>query len=571
MWTTLSRRSPIARMPFYAVGWACTLAAMLQSTATAQTIVKRLEAATDRIEMTVNTSRILTLDERIPRAQVNNPELLTVTPLSPKQIQISATKPGVTQVNLWSETDKVYSVDVVVYGDARELELALKTLYPHSSVRVFRYSNSLVLKGFVDRPDQVSHMVRLAEDYSPKVINNISVGGVQQVLLNVQVMEVSRTKLRKMGFDFAQLNGNDFAVSSISGLISEVATDAGITAVTGTQGDTVTFGIVDGSNSFFGFLEAIRQNNLLKVLAEPKLATVSGRPASFNSGGEFPVLVPQSLGTVSIEYKKFGTQVNFLPLVLGNGNIRLEVRPRVSEIDSTRSVTVNEFTIPGLRVREVDTAVEMKAGQTLALAGLIQTRVEAQNRGLPILADMPLVGAAFRAVEHTSNEVELLILVRPEFVDPLDPHEVPAGGPGMNSCPPTDKQLYWDGHLEVPCCPNCGDSSCSGCGRQASPAYQRQEVIPAPANEPAGQATSSWPRTAQAGAASSLQGSHYFAAQQAAHRSEQKAVQVQGTVRLPSSAAQSDYFGDRSTQANRPAYGNPPGMIGPVGYDLDAN
>ena len=119
------------------------------------------------------------------------------------------------------------------------------------------------------------------------------------------------------------------------------------------------FGLVNGNNAFFGFLEALRREDVLKILSDPTLVAVSGRPAFFNSGGEFPILVPQSLGTVSIEYKKFGTQIDFVPIVLGNGNLRLEVRPRISEIDPTRSITINGTTVPGLRVRETDTGVEM--------------------------------------------------------------------------------------------------------------------------------------------------------------------------------------------------------------------
>ena len=144
--------------------------------------------------------------------QVNNPELLAVTPLSATQVQISAKKAGVTQVNLWDEDGNIHTVDVMIYGDARELTVALQTQFPHSSIRVYRYSESLVLTGFVDRPDHVGPIMRLAEDYAPKVINNINVGGVQQILLKVKVMEVSRTKLRQLGVDWAfSGNGDGFA------------------------------------------------------------------------------------------------------------------------------------------------------------------------------------------------------------------------------------------------------------------------------------------------------------------------------------------------------------------------
>ena len=334
-------------------------------------IVQKIATDNDQLEMTVNTSQILTLGSRIPRIQVNNPAILSVTPLSATEIQVAAKQVGVTQINLWDEQENVFSVDVTVLGDARELELALRTQFPNSAIKVYRYSNSLVLKGFVDRADHVSQVMRLAEDYAPKVVNNISVGGVHQIMLRVRVMEVSRTKLRRLGVDFAQLFASgSFFGSSVSGLIANIGNGG---AVTTTGGDTFRFGIVDGGDSFFAFLDALEENRLGKILAEPTLTTVSGRPATFNVGGEFPVLIPQSLGTISIDYKKYGTQVDFLPVVLGNGNIRLEVRPRITEIDESRTVVIEGtggFEAPALLSREVDTGVEMKAGQTLALAGL---------------------------------------------------------------------------------------------------------------------------------------------------------------------------------------------------------
>ncbi len=224
---------------------------------------------------------------------------------------------------------------------------------------------------------------------------------------------------------------------------------------------------MDGNRAFFGFIDALRQNNLIKVLAEPQLVTVSGRPASFNSGGEFPIIVPQSLGTVSIEYRQYGTRVDFVPIVLGNGNLRLEIRPKVDEIDPTRSVVLGDTSVPALRTRWVDTAVEMKAGQTLALAGLIQQRVESQNRGIPWLADIPYFGAPFRRVSETTNEVELLIMVTPEFIEASNPEDLPPCGPGETTTTPNDVEFYYRGYMEVPKC--CTDGNCPQCQDGGSP------------------------------------------------------------------------------------------------------
>lgn len=417
------------------------------------TVVCKITESNQRQELTVNTSRILTLDKRIPQAQVNNPEILQLTALSPNQIQIFAKKPGVTQVNLWDEAGAIYSIDVIVFGDARELSLLIESQFPNCSIRVVPISNGVMLSGYVDQPEHVSRIMQLAQEYYPRVINNLTLGGVHEVLLHVKVMEVSRTKLRALGFDWTQISGQNIVRSSVSGLISgATAADAvaGTSASAVTSGaETFFFSVIDGSDAFFGVLEALRQDNLMKVLAEPTLVTVSGRPAFFQVGGEFPIIVPQSLGTVSIEYKKYGTQVDFVPIVLGNGKIRLEVRPRVSEIDSARSVVINSTTVPGLRVREVDTGVEMKAGQTLAIAGLVETRVEAQRRGLPWISDVPYIGVPFRRVVERTNDVELLILVTPELVSAMNPEEVPPGGPGMSTSSPTDSELYFGGLIEV--------------------------------------------------------------------------------------------------------------------------
>ncbi|MGI9455245.1 MAG: type II and III secretion system protein family protein [Aeoliella sp.] len=445
-------------------------------------IIRKISRQSERLEMTSNSSRILTLDMDIPRVQVNNPELVAVTPLSATQIQVSAKKPGVTQINLWDKDQKIHTVDVIIYGDVRELEFALKTQFPNSTVNVKKFSQSLMLTGFVESPDHVSPIMRLAEDYAPKVINNLEVGGVQQVLLRVQLFEVSRTKLRRLGVDWAHISGSGgFVGSSVSGLLASV-NGAGVTT---TGGATVEFGIVSGNNEFFGFLDALQQNNIAKVLAEPNIVSVSGRPAQFLEGGEIPILVPQSLGTSSIEFKPFGTQVDFLPIVLGNGNIRLEVRPRVSDIDPSIGINLQNQNIPGFRVRQADTAVEMKAGQTFALAGLIQRRTEAVHRGLPFISDVPVLGVPFRKVEEEVNEIELLILVTPEFIDAMDPHEVPQCGPGMGTMSPDNCTLYMGGHLEVPnaygpcgpgCdggaagCDGCASGGCDSCGAGVSPA-----------------------------------------------------------------------------------------------------
>ena len=177
---------------------------------------------------------------------------------------------------------------------------------------------------------------------------------------------------------------------------------------------------LNSNASFFGFIQALQQNNLIKTLAEPTLVTVSGRPAYFLAGGSVPYPIPSGLGTTSVAFKDFGTQVDFVPIVLGNGNVRLEVRPQVSALDYSIELNINGSLVPGFTVRTVDTGVELKVGQTLALAGLIQSRIESTKRQVPWIGDLPVIGTLFRSVSESMNEVELLILVRPELAEAME-------------------------------------------------------------------------------------------------------------------------------------------------------
>ena len=321
----------------------------------------------------------------------------------------------------------------------------------------------------------------------------------------------------------------------------------------------------------------------MKIMAEPDLMTYSGRPAFFNVGGEFPILAPQSLGTVSVEYKKFGTQIDFVPIVLGNGNIRLEVRPRVSEIDGTRSVVLGGNELPALRVREADTGMELRPGQTMAIAGLVQTRLEATSRGVPYLADLPIVGAAFRRMHDETNEIELLILVTPELVEGMDPEQVPYGGPGLNSCQPTDCQFYWKGHLEVPCgegghrCGQCNRCCQGDWGPADMPVHMpmspmgverlpaSNEVVPLPQADPA-----SHPHAAHRGASAPQR----VASQPRPQPAGGMAYASDSGQRRPASHNASNPHNRiettrAATKQTRNSAPKTPGLIGPLGYDVE--
>jgi pilus assembly protein CpaC len=378
----------------------------------------------------------------------------------------------------------------------------------------------------------------------------MTVGGVQKILLHVKVMEVSRTKLRTLGFDWAQISGGSFITQSVSRLLEEPGTLGNSLGI----GSTVRFGVVGDGGSFYGFLEALRENNLAKLMAEPTLTTLSGRPATFNVGGEIPIPIQQSLGVTTVQWREFGTRIDFVPIVLGNGVVRLEVRPEVTDIDPSLRDAVTGT--PGFRTRRADTAVEMKAGQTLAIAGLVSSREEASNRGVPILADVPWFGAPFRRVSNRTNEIELLIFVTPEFCEAMDPSEVPPCGPGQLTVSPNDAELYGRGYIEVPragCVGgNCGPNGLlgpGGTGYEALPGEPAKEAGPLPL--PMGARKSTGTRVPPVVTAPSP-----------GYRGG-----TVGTGVNPSTKGGSVKLAQPASASRKPSTGLQPTLIGPLGYD----
>ena len=445
-------------------------------TPTGKPVDFRVSAKPQRLEITINTSRVFTLDKSVPRIFVNNTDIVLATPLSPNQVQVSGLKAGVTQLNMWDTDGQIYTVDIVVLRDASELTNHLKSLYPEATLRVIPLDEAVHISGFVPRAENIDGIERLAEVFYENVINEITVGGVQQVALHVKVMEVSRTKLRQLGTDWQLLSSDGQIHQGVGGLIAKSMDEAGRELPPGIGGDSLRLKAFWGTDSFIAYVQALREYHLVKLLAEPTITVMTGRPAVISSGGRFPILIPSGLGTTSVQFEEFGTRVDVVPFVLGNGNIRLEIRPRVSEVDETRGVEANGVKVPGLTERYTDTSVELRAGQTLALGGVIQYRTESLNKGIPGLADMPWIGRAFSRVEERVNEVELLILVTPELVAPLEAHQVPQCGPGQLTTSPNDKELYELGYMEVPDC--CLGRGCPTCRKSAPNAVP--ESIPVP-------------------------------------------------------------------------------------------
>lgn len=401
-------------------------------------------------------TRVVELQTRIKVVDGFDQSIVNVTALDPKRLRLRALKPGVTSLMLTDEYGDAYSIELFVEGDIRELQANLRRLFPGSAVEAIKLRDSIVLRGWVTEPDQIPQVVAIAEQFAPKVHNQMAVAGENLVQLNVKVMEVQRSKLQQLGFNFLAVGQNYYVHSNPGALVplQSVTLPFGgppnvVSQAAALANPTMQFAITGTNDIFQGFIESLQQKSLLKILAEPKLVTTSGRPASLLSGGEFPILVPQGLGTATIEWREFGVRMEAVPIVLGNGRLRLDISPEVSDRDFSNAVNLNGTVVPGLTTRRVNTQVEMRFGDTLMIGGLISSRKNGSKSEIPILGEIPLIGAAFRRISYEEAETELLVLVTPYLVSPLDPTQVPPGGPGLNSANPTTHELFIDGHLEV--------------------------------------------------------------------------------------------------------------------------
>jgi pilus assembly protein CpaC len=262
------------------------------------------------------------------------------------------------------------------------------------------------------------------------VNNLVEVGGIHQVMLEVRVAEMSKSTARQLGINYAWQNGDDFGVSLLGDLANVVKPNDAVLGGGGlgfefSPAVNALFRFSSGNNTWTGFVDALKEDGLVKIMAEPTLISLSGQPASFLAGGEFPVPVPQGLGTVAIEYKPFGVGLTFTPTVLNEGRIGIEVAPEVSELDFSTAVAFSGFIVPGLSTRRASTVVELGDGQSFAIAGLLKETIRDNIQKFPFLGDIPVIGALFRSKSFQKNETELVILVTPHLVKPVNQEDQP--------------------------------------------------------------------------------------------------------------------------------------------------
>ena len=417
--------------------------------------------SSQKLTLTVGKSTIVESSDSIKRVSVAAPDIADTIALSARQVYVTGKASGVTTITLWGDANRVTAVfDVEILPDVAALKEKIYQVFPgEKDVKVMATHDSITLSGTVSGAGNLTQLVRLAEAYAPidkvtgkpKVLSLVEVGGVQQVMLEVRVAEMSQSMLRRLGVNFNYISdgGHNFGVSLLNSLTQLPA--AGWPGNPITIGDNVNwlFRFASNGATWTMFIDAMKENGLTKVLAEPTLITLSGRSASFLAGGEFPIPVPQTSGsgtTITIEYKTFGVGLSFTPTVLGNGKISMMVNPEISELDFTRAVSLQGFIIPRLTTRRVSTVVELGDGQSFAIAGLLKDDVREVVRKFPVLGDIPVLGALFRSTSFQKNETELIIIVTPHLVKPIDMSKQTL--PTDQYIEPDDFEFYLLGSLE---------------------------------------------------------------------------------------------------------------------------
>ena len=383
-----------------------------------------------RIVVPADKSRIVHFDQPFSRVHVGSGDIAEVVPLSTSTIYILGKKRGSTNLTITSANNTVVAVvDVIVSYDVDGLRQHLAELLPTESIEIQPAGDALVLSGHVSSSDHLRTIVAVAERYAPGAVTNLlSLSGSQQVLLEVKFAEVQRSALVQLGLD------------SING----AAANNGISAphLDGTTTATQAFGTIGGlltdSKTYFlrGQISALEQSGMIRTLAEPNIVSLSGETATFLAGGEFPIPVVQSsTGTVpvtSIEYKDFGVGLSFTPTVIASDTIDLVLKSEVSAIDPSTAVTTSDISVPGLKVRRATTTVELRNGQSFAIAGLIQDDFNDSLKALPGVGSIPIIGALLRSTNYQRNQTELVVFITVHLVGP---------GPATNIALPTDRVI----------------------------------------------------------------------------------------------------------------------------------
>jgi pilus assembly protein CpaC len=397
-----------------------------------QTPTSRDEPGIRKIELTAGRSTVLATDFDIVRIAVTNPAVADAVVVAPREVLIDGKSSGTISLIIWGSGQRL-QYDLVVEQGISSLQQQLQALFPGEDIQVNANDEAIVLSGHVSNNDTMLRAAEIAAATSSKarVINMLQLpGGMesQQVMLQVRFAEVNRQALIELGTSlFTGATGSH-------GWVGRTTTEqfAAPNFDTTTDPNRLTFSdflnlfVFNTKNNVGAVIHALQTKGLFQSLAEPNLIAYNGQEASFLAGGEFPVPVVQgATGTVTIVFKEFGIRLNFKPTIAGDV-IRLKVRPEVSALDFNNGVTLSGFRIPALTTRRAETDVELRDGQTFAIAGLLSNISQENGAAIPILSSLPIIGALFKSKSERAERTELMVLITPRLVRPLDPDEVPS-------------------------------------------------------------------------------------------------------------------------------------------------
>jgi pilus assembly protein CpaC len=407
----------------------------------------------------VAKSQVLRSDRPFAKALIGNPEIADVLPLTDSSLYVLGKKAGTTSLTLYDRSNRLIAVlDVAVGPDVLGLKRQLSELMPNDDIGTRLSNDSVVLEGIVSSGPAADRAVRLAETYAPgKVVNLLSIGSAQQVMLEVRFAEVKRSALKQIGI-------GTFVASDAGKLQGAIGGGAGIvgTAPPTLGAVTDSFGIISRTFRAFGAnfnvtLDALERKGAITTLAEPTLIALSGETASFLAGGEFPIPSVQGNGSgtgdngasqaITVQFKPFGVSLAFTPTVLADGVINMIVAPEVSSIDPSASVIINGLRVPGLQTRRAKTVIEMRDGESFAMAGLIRKDFQDTIRQVPVLGSLPIIGTLFRSTGFQREETELVIIVTPRLVRPVGAGRLKV--PTDRVQPPNEADLFLLGRTDT--------------------------------------------------------------------------------------------------------------------------
>ncbi|OJY33657.1 MULTISPECIES: type II and III secretion system protein family protein [Gemmobacter] len=424
------------------------LAAAGSSTADAQNLRVMTGSASAPLNVPMNRAVVVESDTPFAELSIANPGIADISTLSDKSIYVLGKAPGRTTLTLLTGDGKLISnVEVQVAPDVAEFKERLRQILPGENIEVRTANDGIVLSGTVSSTAKLDRALDLAERYAPERVSNLmSVGGAQQVMLKVRFAEMQRSVAKNLSSSLAISGGNKVGVKGETGtwLNGDNGISNGNIAVRENANSALALGFSAGSLQFAVLLEALESKGVVRTLAEPNLTALSGQEAKFLAGGEYPIPVVSKDG-ISVEYKPFGVEMNFTPVVVDGDNINLTINAAVSSIDSTVTVENEGFSVNAFRRRETSTTVEMRDGESFAIAGLLQDDFRDLNGQVPWLGDIPIIGALFRSAEYQRQQSELVIIVTPHLVTPTRGEALAL--PTDRVRIPTEKELFLFGKV----------------------------------------------------------------------------------------------------------------------------